>query len=295
MDLPKFSETFIPNLKVLSDGKTIHYNELRKRVRDQFYSDLPEELLRLKTKSGDQLVLNRIGWAKSYLKKAGYIESPERAMVRITQKGLDALKRGSLTLRDIKSDPMYVEYEESRQAEKEADPDVVDADATPQDLIDAGIKQIEKQIKADLLDKLKSVDPYYFEKIILLLLEKMGYGDLIETSKSGDGGIDGIVNQDKLGLEKIYIQAKRYNENKVREKDIRNFIGAMSGDTSKGVFVTTSSFDEGAVVKAQQAHHQIILIDGEKMVDLMYEYSVGLQVESTYEVKGLDEDFFEGS
>jgi restriction system protein len=121
----------------------------------------------------------------------------------------------------------------------------------------------------------------------------MGYGDFIETSKSGDGGIDGIINEDKLGLEKIYTQAKRYNENKVREKDIRNFIGAMSGDTSKGVFITTSTFDDAAIKKAKEAHHRIILIDGLKLVDLMNQYNVGVQVKTVYEVKELDNDFFE--
>lgn len=120
----------------------------------------------------------------------------------------------------------------------------------------------------------------------------MGYGEFIETSKSGDGGIDGIINEDKLGLDKIYIQAKRFNEGKVREKDIRNFIGAMSGDTNKGVFVTTSTFDDGAIKKAKDAHHKIILINGSKLVDLMYEYNVGIQVQTTYEIKQLDEDFF---
>ncbi|MFC1616578.1 restriction endonuclease, partial [Patescibacteria group bacterium] len=104
---------------------------------------------------------------------------------------------------------------------------------------------------------------------------------------------DGIINEDKLGLAKIFIQAKRYNDNKVREKDIRNFIGAMSGDTSKGVFVTTSTFDNSAINKAREAHHSIILIDGEKLVDLMHEYGVGLQVRNQYEVKEIDEDFFE--
>ena len=129
--------------------------------------------------------------------------------------------------------------------------------------------------------------------IILLLLKKMGYGDFIETSKSGDGGIDGIINQDQLGLEKIYIQAKRYTENKVREKDIRNFIGAMSGDTSKGVFVTTSSFDHAAIKKAHDAHHSIILLDGKKLVDLMHQHNVGVQVRDIYEIKEVDGDFFE--
>jgi restriction system protein len=121
----------------------------------------------------------------------------------------------------------------------------------------------------------------------------MGYGDFIETSKSNDQGIDGIINEDKLGLEKIYTQAKRYSDNKVREKDIRNFIGAMSGDTRKGVFITTSSFDQGAINKAKEAHHTIILIDGVQLSELMLQYNVGVQVKTTYEVKELDHDFFE--
>ena len=138
------------------------------------------------------------------------------------------------------------------------------------------------------------MDPYYFEKVILILLKRMGYGDFVETSKTGDGGIDGIINEDKLGLDKIYIQAKRYGENKVREKDIRNFIGAMSGDTQKGVFVTTSNFDKRAVKKANDAHHTIILIDGHKLVDLMHEFNVGVQIKTPYEVKEIDIDFFDG-
>jgi restriction system protein len=165
--------------------------------------------------------------------------------------------------------------------------------ASPQDLIDEGFYQIETDTKAELLERLKGVDPYYFEKVILILLKKMGYGEFVETAKSADGGIDGIINEDKLGLEKIYIQAKRFTENKVREKDIRNFIGAMSGDTNKGVFVTTSTFDEGAIKKAHDAHHKIIQIDGKKLVDLMHEFNVGVQVRSVLEIKQVDGDFFE--
>ena len=128
----------------------------------------------------------------------------------------------------------------------------------------------------------------------MILLKKMGYGDFIETSKSGDGGIDGIIKEDKLGLDKIYIQAKRYGENKVREKDIRNFVGAMSGDTSKGIFVTTSTFHDGAIRKAHDAHHTIILINGNKLVDLLHEFNIGVQIKSTYEIKEMDLDFFDG-
>ena len=145
-----------------------------------------------------------------------------------------------------------------------------------------------RSLKLNTVSSTKSIDPF---KPFNLMNDE----EIIETAKSGDGGIDGIINEDKLGLAKIYIQAKRYNENKVREKEIRNFIGAMSGDTSKGVFVTTSSFDDSAIKKAQEAHHSIILIDGRKLVNLMHEYSVGLQVRNKYEVKEIDEDFFEES
>jgi restriction system protein len=294
MNLPKFHETFIPILEVLSSGEILHYNELRKHVRDKYYSDLPEELLNKKTKNGGLLILNRINWGKVYLKMGKFIERPERAMFKITEKGKGALEKGTLTLKDLQNDSDYIKHQESKKNEKKIVVEEINAEnASPQDLIDSGFSTIETQVKTELLDKLKEIDPYYFEKVILILLKKMGYGDFIETGKSADGGIDGIINEDKLGLEKIYTQAKRYNENKVREKDIRNFIGAMSGDTSKGVFITTSTFDDSAVKKAREAHHTIILIDGIKLIDLMYQYGVGVQVRTTYEVKEVDEDFFE--
>jgi restriction system protein len=292
MDLPKFHETFNPILDILSDGKTIHHRELLSRVFDKYYSNLPKELLEVKTKSGEKLILNRIAWGKSYLKKGGFITYPERGSVQITQKGKDAVSK-KLNLSDIENEAGFLQF---YSEEKSKIPNKVEINnSSPQDLIDNGFSAIESQIKNELLDKLKNIDPYYFEKVILLLLEKMGYGEFIETSKSNDGGIDGIINEDKLGLDKIYIQAKRYNENKVREKDIRNFIGAMSGDTTKGVFVTTSTYDDSAVKKAHDAHHKIILIDGKKLVELMYQYGVGTQVKNIYEVKEVDEDFFEST
>lgn len=293
MDLPKFHETFIPILKVLQDGKELHYNELRKRVRDNYYSDLPKELLEQKTKSGDILILNRIGWGKSFLKQGKFIEYPERGMVRITEKGKKLLEKGNFTLQELKNDPDWLKYQEAKKEEKEKD-EVSIENETPQDMIDSGVQSIEKQVKADLLEKLKEIDPYYFEKVILILLKKMGYGNFIETAKSGDGGIDGIINQDQLGVEQIFIQAKRYKEgNNISEKSIRDFISAMEGYTSKGVFVTTSSFHDKAIERAKLAHKIIILIDGKKLVDLMHEYGVGMQIKNIYEIKEIDEDFFE--
>jgi restriction system protein len=293
MQIPKFHETFFPVLQVLHDNGEIHYSNLQKKVRDLYYSDLPKELLEKKTRTGANVLLDRISWAKSYLKQGKLLEYPKRGMVKITQKGEDIFKKGSFTLNELKKDPEWLAYKEAKKAEKADEASIDIENESPQDLIDSGFFSIESQVKSELLEKVKSIDPYYFEKLILILLKKMGYGDFIETPKSGDGGIDGIINQDQLGVEKIYIQAKRYDENKVREKDIRNFIGAMSGDTSKGVFVTTSSFDVGAVQKAREANHSIVLIDGNKLVELMHQFDVGVQVRNIYEVKEIDEDFFE--
>ncbi len=292
MEIPKFHETFIPILKVLENGETFQSREMYKKVIDKFYTDLSKEQLEETTKSGDILINNRIAWGKSYLKKGGFIEFPKRGYVRITEKG----KRHSaskLTLNEVESSDNFLEFYNEENPKLKTTPSKIH-NASPQDLIDEGFNSIDIQVKDELLEKLKVLDPFYFEKVILILLKRMGYGDFIETSKTGDGGIDGIINEDKLGLDKIYIQAKRYGDNKVREKDIRNFIGAMSGDTQKGVFVTTSNFDIGAVKKANDAHHTIILIDGQKLVDLMHQYNVGVQIKTVYEVKELDIDFFDG-
>jgi restriction system protein len=292
MEVPKFHETFIPILKVLENGETLQAREMYQKVIDRFYSNLSKEQLEEKTKSGDVLIINRIAWGKSYLKKGGYIEFPKRGFVQITEKGKKQ-SSSKLTLSQVENSDNFLEFYNEENPKNESTPTKI-SNASPQDLIDEGFNSIDVQVKDELLEKLKSIDPFYFEKVILILLKKMGYGDFIETSKTADGGIDGIINEDKLGLDKIYIQAKRYGDNKVREKDIRNFIGAMSGDTQKGVFVTTSSFDVGAIKKANDAHHTIILIDGIKLVDLMHQYNVGVQVKTVYEVKELDNDFFDG-
>ena len=274
MELPRYHETFFPVLETLNSIESISSRELATRVRDKYYSDLPKELLDKKTSTGGNTLIDRILWGKSYLKMGKFVSYPQRGVVQITDKGKQALRNGQLLLADLQNDPDFVQHRSSVKSRKDNDIELETVDvesASPQDLIDTGFSTIETEAKTELLDKLKELDPYFFEKVILILLKRMGYGDFIETSKSGDGGIDGIINEDKLGLEKIFTQAKRYTENKVREKDIRNFIGAMSGDTTKGVFITTSTFDDLAIKKAREAHHTIILIDGPKLVDLMHQ------------------------
>jgi restriction system protein len=291
MEIPKFDETFIPILEILRTGKVYKTRELIEDVKTKFYSGLTEEQLKIETKSGDLLIDNRIAWGKSYLKKGGYVFFPERGHVQITEKGKKHTT--NLSVRDLENESTLFDfYKQENNSENQAKKSELNI-SSPQDLIDEGFNRIESDVKNELLLKLKNIDPYFFEKVVLKLLKKMGYGEFIETAKSGDGGIDGIINEDKLGLDKIYIQAKRFNEGKVREKDIRNFIGAMSGDTNKGVFVTTSEFDEKAIEKARSAHHKIICIDGKKLVALMHEFNVGIQIKLTYEIKQIDEDFFD--
>mgnify|MGYP001408428149 FL=1 len=287
MELPKFNETFIPIIEVLSNGETISGRKLIELVIEKYYAKLPSELLEITTKSGEKLIENRINWGKSYLKKGGLVHYPQRGFVQITDKGKTTNKE-NISMEKMESDVIGFYNNESLKENE-----VVILNSSPQDLIDTGIEKIETSIKNELLQKLKTFDPYAFEKVVLILLRKMGYGEFVETSKSRDGGIDGVINEDQLGLEKIYIQAKRFTDNKVRETDIRNFIGAMSGDTTKGIFVTTTDFDENAKKKAREAHHKIILIDGIKLVELMYKYSVGVQLKNTYEIKAIDNDFFE--
>ncbi len=289
MEIPKFDETFLPILEILKTGKVYKTRELIELVEAKFYSGLLDEQLKQETKSGDLLIDNRIAWGKSYLKKGGYIFFPERGHVQITENGKS--HSSNISVRDLENEgSLFDFYKQEKQNSIENNKTII---SSPQDLIDEGFNRIESDVTNELLQKLKTIDPYFFEKVVLRLLKKMGYGEFIETSKSGDGGIDGIINEDKLGLDKIYIQAKRFNEGKVREKDIRNFIGAMSGDTNKGVFVTTSEFDEKALEKARSAHHKIICIDGIKLVSLMHEFNVGIQVKTTYEIKQVDEDFFD--
>ena len=298
MELPKYHESFIPILEVLNKKGTLSNRDLSTSVRDNYYLHLPKSLLDQKTSTGANILLDRISWGKSYLKMAKFVSYPQRGKVQITEKGKQVLEKGKLSLDDLKNDFDFIKHRQSVKSKKENELEVNlenFENSSPLDLIETGIFTIEAQVKTELLEKLKELDPYYFEKVILKLLEKMGYGDLEETAKSGDGGIDGVINQDKLGLEKIYTQAKRYTDASVREKDIRNFIGAMNGDTRKGVFITTSTFHPGAIMKAREAHHSIILIDGEKLVDLMHSYDVGVQEKNNFKIKEVDLDFFEGN
>ncbi len=296
-ELPKYHETYSQILEVLHSGDEISKKDVVKQVQDSYYSDLPEDLLSIRVSTGERKILHRIYWGIVYLGLGKFVESTKRGFTKITDKGKRAHHKGGLTRQELKDDPDYQKYQEERVARGKSAGAVIDtADTgdTPQELIDTNISELKDKTKDELLEKLKEVDPDDFEKIVLDLLKKMRYGELIEkTRKSRDGGIDGIINEDTLGLSKIYIQAKRFANNAVGELDIRNFIGAMSSDTAKGIFVTTSKFNNNAKQKARDAHHHAIrLIDGDELVELMYQNDLGVQIKHTYEIKEVDSDSF---
>lgn len=296
--IPQYHETFNPILNTLQSGVSMKSRELELKVEEGFYSHLPKALLDERVSSGAKRISDRISWGKSYLKMGKFLHYPKRGYVQITDKGRAALASGGVSLQDLQQDPDFIEHRDNAPSRKDQNTNTGQIslleDWDPQEMIDRGMKELRDNLKSDLLDKLQGMDPYDFERLILVLLKRMGYGEFTETARSGDGGIDGIINEDKLGLEKIYTQAKRYNtSNKVRESDIRNFIGAMSGDTRKGVFITTSAFDDAAIRKAREAHHTIILVDGGRLTDLMIDYNVGVQVKDTHHIKQIDLDIFE--
>ncbi len=295
MAIPKFDETMLPILKVLADRKPRQLTEVSFLLEKEF--DVTEEEKNLKVSNGYTKFYDRVSWGRTYLKKAGLIVQESRGSdVKITEEGSRVLASGieKIDIDFLSKYPSFVVFVSGDTKTPEEINNTLSEQMSPQDMIDQGFDRFSNTLKSDLLEKLQGINPYFFERVALMLFQKMGYGDYQETSKSADGGIDGVINQDKLGLEKIYIQAKRFaSTNKVREPEIRNFIGAMSGDVSKGIFVTTSSFDESAVKKAKDASHKIILIDGELLTKLMIQYGVGVQTSSVYELKEIDADFFE--
>lgn len=297
--MPKYDEIMFPLLDYIKEGNEYNVREISDSIADKYFN-LSEEQKRELASNGHLRFLDRLLWARTYLKKAGLVEDPRRGFVKITKLGVDFLNTKNevkkITDNDLLqfenfSDFVKINKETSKEEKNTIEENILSKN-TPQENIEYGFNEINKSLQFDLLQKLKAMDPYYFEKVILILFKKMGYGDFEETSKSRDGGIDGIINQDKLGIERIYTQAKRYTDNSVGEKEITNFIGAMSRDVNKGIFVTTSKFSQSAIEKAKNASHKIILIDEERLTNLMIEYGIGVQVVQEFKLKEIDDDFF---
>lgn len=302
MAIPAFQEIMLPFIEVFEKNKSdsLNMRDIIDQLWDYFKLD-ENEKKQLLPSWNDIIFDNRVRFARLYLMKAWLIESKERWFVSITNIWKDLLKNKpeSINLKYLENYPQYVEFKnqlKKNQDNKKEDNSIIDTkisdDISPIDLIESWFDKINNTLKEDMKNRLKNVNPYYFEKIILKLLNKMWYWDFFETSKSWDWWIDWIINQDELGVDKIYIQCKRFDSNKVREPEIRNFIWAMSNEVNKWIFVTTSDFDEKAIEKAKMALNKIILINWDKLVELILKFNIWVQDKNTYTIKEIDDDFF---
>jgi len=302
--IPKYEEIMLPFLKYLSDEKEYSLSETHDALATQF--KLTDDELKELLPSGQQPIFrNRLGWARTYLKKAGLLTSPQRAHFKISDAGLALLKENptEITSKFLTRYDDFLEFQSIKKtkADKNIDPKIQIDDATdqtPEESLEYAYQKLHSALSKELLSIVKTCTPSFFEKLVIDLLITMGYGGSRKEAgkamgKSGDGGVDGIINEDKLGLDVIYLQAKRW-DNVVPVKEIRDFTGALaSKKAKKGIFITTSSFPKSVYEFVGQVEYKIILIDGERLTNLMIEHSVGLSTVSTYHVKTIDSDYFE--
>jgi restriction system protein len=252
--------------------------------------------------------VNRVGWASTYMKKAGLLESTRRGFYQITERGKDILKKQPkiINVKLLKQYPEFIEFQQlkgTRSGDKTSDSkgtsDV--STATPSEALESAYENLRNELAGELLAKLKKTSPAFFERVVVELLVKMGYGGSRADAgkaigRSGDGGIDGIIKEDKLGLDVVYIQAKRWDNNPVGRPDVMQFAGALQAQrANKGIFITTSRFTDDARSYVSQIGIKIVLIDGEQITSLMIDHDVGVSTVSLYPVKRVDSDYFEES
>lgn len=300
MSIPDFQSIMLPLLKFASDKKEHTKQDSLDHISELF--KLTEEEKKELLPSGKQRIIsNRIGWARTYMSKAGLLESQRRGFFKITQRGLDVLAKNPSKI-NVKSLERFPEFVEFRTLKKEQKVNLLTTDlakeleeVTPDELIEVGFNQINSALGEDLLDKLRTSEPSFFEQVVLQLLTGMGYGTGEVTGRSGDGGMDGFVNQDPLGLDKIFFQAKRFAETTpVSASMLRDFVGSLElRGVNKGVFITTSKFPPDAKTIITRTHKSIVLIDGLELVVLMIRHNIGVATNKTYEIKRIDSDFFQ--
>nr|WP_196796883.1 restriction endonuclease [Sporosarcina sp. P33] len=304
MSMPGYQEFMYPFLKCLADREEHTLQEMYQTLADHF--NLNEKEKEAMLPSGNQLVFhNRIGWARTYLKKAGLLENVRRATFVITEDGEKVLSDPSITKIDNRFLMRYETFRKFKspkedQGETSLDPDVIDPDndKTPREILEDSYKLLKEETKDELLAKILECSPLFFERLVVKLFVAMGYGGSVEDAgraigKSGDEGIDGIIKEDTLGLDMIYIQAKRW-QNSVHRPEIQKFVGSLEGQRAKkGIFITTSEFSKGAREYIRFIDKKIVLIDGSQLTDLMFTYDIGVSNQETYITKQIDLDYFE--
>jgi restriction system protein len=300
LSIPDYQTVMLPLLQFVADGNDHTLREIINGLSDVFH--LTEEERKELLPSGKQPIFdNRVGWATTYLKKAGVVETPKRAVYRITNRGQGVLNKKPERV-DIKFLEQFQEFKEFRERKKK--PHVRDTpprgngDVNPEELFESAYKDLQETLASELLDTIKGCSPEFFERLVIDVLIKMGYGGSRREAgaalgRSGDEGIDGIIKEDKLGLDIIYIQAKRWDKTTVGRPEIQKFAGALLGQAArKGLFITTSRFSREAEDYVKGLDAKIILIDGERLAELMAEYNVGVDTVATYDIKKIDSDYF---
>lgn len=303
MPVPDFQTIMRPLLERFADGQEHKVADVRTSLALHFA--LSAEELAEQIPSGHQKFHNRVGWATTYLYRTGMLERPRRSVYRITERGRHVLEVNPHRI-DLKVLSEFGEFHEFRQPNQSGDAATSDAglsgsegvsERTPEELIDGAYDELRAALAADLLDRVREQSPDFFEQLVLDVLQAMGYGGRREDAvkrlgKSGDEGVDGVIREDELGLDQIYVQAKRW-ANPVGRPEIQKFFGALHGQrATKGVFITTSTFSSDAVIYAESVTPRIVLVDGRELARLMIDHGVGVTVARTYSLKRVDLDYF---
>ena len=302
MAVPDYQQFMLPFLRILGDGQVHSLSEIKERLAEEF--GLTEEDRKELLPSGRQRTFdNRVGWARTYLKKALLLESPERAKYRITPRGREALlmEPETIDINFLSQYPEFLEFINSskkrNKKQQDTEINIGESRRTPDETIDAIYQELRRELKQEILELVKECSPSFFEKLVVDLLVAMGYGGSRADAgqaigRSGDGGIDGIIKEDKLGLDTIYIQAKRWNGS-VGRPEIQKFTGSLIGQgANKGVFITTSTFTDGAKEYVERIDRKIVLIDGEQLAEFMLDYDIGVNEKERYIIKQIDMDYF---
>ncbi len=301
--IPSFQAILLPFLKSIADGNVHAISELLVILGKSF--NLTDDELIIRIPSGSQgLFENRLNWAATYLKFAGLIERKERSHYQITKEGKKILSKEleELDVKYLKTIPSFSAWitNKSNNSKKNELPTklgIEELEKSPEELLDESFNLLTDQLKSELLEQIKACKPAFFEQVVIDLLTKMGYGGSKREAgevvgRSGDGGIDGVINEDKLGLDSIYIQAKKWDAT-IPISAVRDFAGALlSKKAKKGIFITTSSFPVSAIEFVKSIEPRIVLIDGKQLAELMIEYNIGVSVKNLYEIKKIDSDYF---
>lgn len=298
--VPPYHTLMLPLLKVMGTRNAMTTKQMRDGVAENL--GLTLEALSQRLPSGTQSAFdNRMGWARTYLFKAGLIERPRRATYAISETGKKLLANppSEINVDFLRSYEQFNQFFDASKSDKEslASTDVIDAELTPEEQIEKGVRQIQRELQDEVLDRVRQLPPEGFEQLVLRLLVGMGYGgsmaDVQGVTRGADGGVDGVVNQDHLGLDRIYIQAKRW-EGSVGRPIIQGFVGALAGvGASKGVIMTTSTFAQPAQDYVRTlTDRRIVLVDGQRMSELMLKHGIGVSTKQTFVIQRMDEDFF---